>query len=151
MLKFGGAHHAAYFEVHQELIAPHGMIDLYVDPVLSCLSVAFPRLSILVLYLRTFPDRLSRVVCWLLCVTISSTAVVNVLVIIFQCNPRSKAWVPEGPGHCHNIELHFIWGTFPNLLTDLVMLILPLPIVYRLHAKNSVKLGLALTFLAGSL
>ena len=150
-MNYGGARHLEYLEAHPELVPHRGKIDLYAQPILYCLAAALPKLSILMLYLRIFTDRFSRVICWALVGILSVLAVINVFVVLFQCQPRSKAWNPTEPGHCHNIELHFIWGTFPNIVTDLVMLILPLPVIYRLHAKPRVKLGLMATFLVGSM
>ena len=150
-LKFGGGHHLVYLEVHPELVPKRGKLDLYVEPILYCVAVALPKLSILVLYLRIFTDKLSRYICWLLIGIISVLAFINVFVIAFECSPHAKAWDPELPGHCHNIEQHYIWGSFPNFVTDFVMLVIPLPVVYRLHAKTRVKVGLMLTFIVGSM
>ena len=40
---------------------------------------------------------------------------------------------------------------FPNLLSDVVLLILPLPAIAKLHVDIGVKIGLFITFLSGSL
>lgn len=150
-LQYGGARHIEYLELHPEWIPSRGTIDLYVQSGIFCAAVAFPKLSILVLYLRIFTDRFSRIVCWILTVITSILAAVNIFVIAFQCNPRSKAWNPVEPGFCTDIEAHFIWGTFPNFVTDFVMLLLPLPVVYRLHAPLRVKIGIFATFCVGSM
>ena len=150
-LKFGGGHHLAYLEVHAELLPKRGVLDLYVEPILYAIAVAFPKLSILILYLRIFTDKVSRYICWLLVGIISVLALINVFLIVFQCNPRAKAWDRELPGHCHNLEQHYIWASFPNFVTDFIMLGIPLPVIYRLHAKVRVKVGLMLTFTMGSM
>lgn len=152
MKDYGIGRHTAWLVVlHPELLPTRGALGFYVVPILYVGSATFPKLSILVLYLRIFTDRFSRATCWALCGIISTLFVVNVFVICFQCSPRSKVWTPQEPGHCHNVHLHFTWGSFPNWVTDFVMLVLPLPVIYRLHAKLRVKVGLMLTFMTGSL
>ncbi|KAL8818167.1 MAG: hypothetical protein Q9191_008000 [Dirinaria sp. TL-2023a] len=43
------------------------------------------------------------------------------------------------------------WASLPNLITDIIMLILSLPLVWKLHIGTSQKVGLSLTFLTGSI
>ena len=137
--------------MHPDLLPIQRTVDLYVQPILYCGGVTFPKLSILILYLRIFTEKISRIICWALFVIISTLSVVNIFLIVFQCNPRSKAWNPTEPGHCHNIVLHFVWASFPNIATDVIMLILPLPVIYNLHTRLRVKLGLMATFMIGSM
>lgn len=44
-----------------------------------------------------------------------------------------------------------IWGSLPNIVTDVAMLILPMRVVWNLHLATRLKVGLAITFLVGSL
>lgn len=43
------------------------------------------------------------------------------------------------------------WSTLPNILTDVIMLILPLPSIWNLQLRTPLKIGLTITFLTGSL
>ncbi|KAK4693586.1 hypothetical protein P7C71_g3843, partial [Lecanoromycetidae sp. Uapishka_2] len=43
------------------------------------------------------------------------------------------------------------WPSLPNILSDVVMLILPMPTIWNLHLKPQLKIGLIITILAGSL
>jgi hypothetical protein len=45
----------------------------------------------------------------------------------------------------------FRYGSIPNLVTDVVVLILPLPLVWGLHVSSKEKIGLLVTFLLGSM
>jgi hypothetical protein len=61
----------------------------------------------------------------------------------------SYYWTQEGS--CFNINQFFRWGTFCNIVTDLVMLILPIPVVLKLHLSLRLRLGILVTFILGSL
>ncbi|KAJ5086776.1 hypothetical protein NUU61_008083 [Penicillium alfredii] len=69
---------------------------------------------------------------------------------LFQCTPVARYWDKELPGHCLNGLLYFraIAGT--NLVTDIYILVLPLPIVWRLHRPMREKLALMLIFALGT-
>lgn len=68
------------------------------------------------------------------------------------CTPISYLWdkIIEG-GHCVDIPASYRWGTLPNAITDLFMLMLPLTVVWKLHTTQRVKIGLKRTFLTGSI
>ena len=68
-----------------------------------------------------------------------------------QCFPMEKAWNPNVPGWCNNLEAHLVYGGLPNTATDIAMLILPIPTIWKLKAERHVKVGLMATFLVGSL
>jgi hypothetical protein len=67
------------------------------------------------------------------------------------CKPFSAHWgsQEERNAHCMNKSNLYTWGTFPNILTDIALLVLPLPIIRRLHTSIQMKVALAATFLIG--
>lgn len=65
---------------------------------------------------------------------------------IFICRPLALYWDPTLPGHCGNlIVLWIITGTL-NILTDLAILILPMPYLYSLEIATYRKMVLIATF-----
>ncbi|KID96524.1 hypothetical protein MAJ_07460, partial [Metarhizium majus ARSEF 297] len=72
---------------------------------------------------------------------------------LFGCTPFSAHWgtAEEQAAHCIDTEALFVWGSFPNIVTDVVLLVLPMPIVWGLHASVRLRLVLVLTFLFGSI
>ena len=42
------------------------------------------------------------------------------------------------------------YWSVPNIVTDVVMLILPMPVIWRLKISRAQKAGLTVTFLLGS-
>ncbi|KAJ5671037.1 hypothetical protein N7507_000164 [Penicillium longicatenatum] len=69
---------------------------------------------------------------------------------LMVCEPLSKFWVHTTPGHCLPTITYFraIAGT--NLATDVLLLVLPIPIVWGLHRPTSERLALIAVFALGA-
>ena len=132
-------------------ISDWGKNSLIAVPILYVTATLWPKLSVLMLYLRIFTDKFSRVSCWVLGAILVVGLISNILGEALQCFPIEKAWNPVLPGWCSNIEAHLIYGNLPNNITDIAMLLLPIPVVLRLQAAKHVKIGLLATFLVGAM
>lgn len=130
--------------------------------ILSAIACALPRLSAVALYLRVFTNmsqsrynKYARRVSYgpvfvLVAVAIALSIPVAVEVPVW--------YLIESGGTLSVDTCHFIgliplgtWISLPHVMTDLLMLVLPLPLVWRLQAKAWKKLGLMVVFLAGGL
>lgn len=81
-----------------------------------------------------------------------AASIANTIVSLAACKPFEANYNPTLPGaKCIDKEAFYIWTSLPNILTDVVMLVLPLPIVWRLQNTKRVKIALTFTFLVGSL
>lgn len=67
------------------------------------------------------------------------------------CLPVAHLWNPEIPAHCGNKQLLDIIPPIPWIVTDLAILLMPMPMVYKLHVPGFQRLGLAGLFLLGGL
>ncbi|KAL9014981.1 MAG: hypothetical protein Q9173_000377 [Seirophora scorigena] len=56
---------------------------------------------------------------------------------------------PTHPGHCLNREANFWGAALPNVLTDLILLILPMPMLWHVQTTVRRKIGLFGVFAAG--
>lgn len=114
-------------------------------------GVLLPKLSILFLYLRVFIDRRTRLVCFVLIGIMVANWTAYLLGSIFQCWPISYQWnkTIQG-GRCINQLLFYRISSVPNIMTDIIILVLPIPLVWRLNASRIRKLGLSFIFLVGS-
>ena len=76
----------------------------------------------------------------------------TLVIVIFQCKQIALAWDKsiEG-GSCIDMVAFFRYSIIPDIITDVTMLILPLPIVWNLHASITQRVGLTVTFLTGSM
>ena len=120
--------------------------------ILNSLAIAFPKLSILALYLRIFFEKRYRISTWVLATIISGTAVAMSLTAIFQCSPIPYAWDKSiQGGTCINVALFYVYYGLPNIITDVAILLLPLPMIFKLHTNQSQKVGLSILFLLGTM
>jgi hypothetical protein len=121
-------------------------------PATYAIAVTFPKLSILAMYLRIFRIPFYRAATYFIFYFLIVSSTVLFLMILFQCTPVNFFWdkTIEG-GKCHfDIEKLFLYASLPNIITDILMLGLPLPFILTLNMTRKVKVGLAITFLTGS-
>ena len=73
-------------------------------------------------------------------------------ITLLRCSPIRKNWEPAIPGHCiTSVEAIFLADAISGLVTDLMILLLPVPLIWQLqiHWKN--KLQITLIFAGGTL
>lgn len=121
-------------------------------PMVDLAAVLFSKLAILAIYLRIFTFRSFRIACWALAAVLVANWFAFTVTAFMMCTPLNYLWNQRVVGgHCFNIDAFYRWSALPNIVTDLVMLILPLPVVWRLHTSRSIKIGLTITFATGSM
>ena len=70
---------------------------------------------------------------------------------IFSCVPVNGYWNYSLKARCLNPAKFYIGVAVPNVVTDVVILALPIRMVLRLQADVIQKIALIITFLTGSL
>ncbi|KAI4250321.1 MAG: hypothetical protein LQ352_005374 [Teloschistes flavicans] len=63
-----------------------------------------------------------------------------------QCTPRRKLWNPRTPGHCRSEYTRGVYSGSINVISDFVILILPLPIIIGLQRPSVKKIRPLLVF-----
>ncbi|PNS14666.1 hypothetical protein CAC42_1688 [Sphaceloma murrayae] len=71
--------------------------------------------------------------------------------IVFACNPVEKSWKPKVPGKCFPPSPFYYGTTVTNILIDIIVLFLPIPLLWRLQMNKRRKMGLILCFALGAL
>ncbi|KAH7119260.1 hypothetical protein EDB81DRAFT_701171 [Dactylonectria macrodidyma] len=114
-------------------------------------AVLFVKLSVLQMYLRIFgfASREFKIAAIIIASTNIAWWISIFAVCIFQCNPIRKAWLPWVEGTCINLKASFIGNAIPNILTDVVMLCMPLRQVWKMRLPLAQKLSVCFTFLLG--
>ncbi|KAF4628667.1 hypothetical protein G7Y89_g9484 [Cudoniella acicularis] len=121
-------------------------------PIAYFAAVLFPKLAILGLYLRIFNQKIYRTAAWTIGVVMTANWIGATVAALFMCQPLSYLWDRTIPGgHCFDIANFFRWGSFMNILTDVAMLVLPLPTIWTLKTSRNIRIGLTVTFAMGSL
>ena len=109
------------------------------------------KMSFLFFYLRLFPGRKVAWACYLLIAFLACQCIEEVAVVIFQCSPVEKAWHPGINGKCLELLPFFYLSFGIKLATDLVIFILPIPILWHTQLPRGKKLGICAMFLLGLL
>ncbi|EDN93581.1 hypothetical protein SS1G_09448 [Sclerotinia sclerotiorum 1980 UF-70] len=113
-------------------------------------GVNIPKLAILALYKRLFPTKGILLVIHILMAALIALTISTIITNLAACRPFSANWDSTIKATCINKEAFFIWGSIPNIITDIIILILPMRVVWNLHANRRMKIGLTITFAVGS-
>lgn len=109
------------------------------------------KMSILFFYLRIFDvSRAFRYSTWAVMFITCGYVFSNILTQLFGCRPIAKNWKPDLPGHCIMFfTADYFYGSL-NFITDLIIFVLPLPMVWRMQLSRKEKIGVSVIFMVGS-
>ncbi|KAG8161324.1 hypothetical protein KVR01_009588 [Diaporthe batatas] len=114
-------------------------------------TIVLIKLSILLMYIRIFPrERKLRITAYIVAAVVVAWGIALYFVFLFQCSPVRKAWTPSVEGHCIEYNWIQIGNAVPNIITDVVILCMPIPLVLKLHITVYQKFALCLTFSLGA-
>lgn len=114
-------------------------------------SLSFTKISILLLYRRIFPNRKFHAIILAVGTFVTVFTISNVLFIIFRCNPIKAGFEPFTKAKCIVGGTSILAVAIITTATDFVILLLPLPLVWKLQLPNTRKFQLTLIFLLGIL
>ncbi|KAL4811894.1 hypothetical protein BDW67DRAFT_189207 [Aspergillus spinulosporus] len=122
---------------------------LVVAEILYVYNLVWTKMSILLFYYRIFHFPYFKrwayvigtfIVLWVICIT---------FLFIFICVPVEKLWYPQLPGRCINQVATWIANAISTIVTDLAILILPIPQIWSLQLRLSEKMALTFAFSLG--
>ncbi|KAE8157854.1 hypothetical protein BDV40DRAFT_304749 [Aspergillus tamarii] len=111
------------------------------------------KLSILLLFLRVFAPSFKGITYLLIQLLIWLNFLfyfADTILKIFECTPRSKIWDEHVPGHCININGPILAASIFNVVSDFLILLLPIVCVWRLQMTFKKKICTSAVFVAGS-
>lgn len=113
-------------------------------------SILGYRLAVLLMYLRIFgSSKPFKFATWAVLVFVTCYLSSNIITLLFGCTPMAKYWKPDEPGHCIDlVKADHAYGSM-NVVSDVLMFLLPLPMVWQLRLSRREKLGLVLVFMGG--
>ncbi|KAJ5903625.1 hypothetical protein N7504_006008 [Penicillium tannophilum] len=138
------------FGRHEAALSPNDIGD-YVFSHFYDWAIASTKLAILSLYYRIFSTVVFRrfvigtaifIVLWLAAMEIA---------LGLQCLPVQRAWDASVKGTCVDLVAFSYFTNITNLVTDIWVFLLPLPIIFRLHVTRQRKFELAGVFAIGLL
>ena len=120
--------------------------------ILYGLSIALSKCAILLLYVRVFTTSNKTFILgvYLVGFVVIANGIANTFVAIFQCSPVAYEWNKSiQGGRCIDDIAFARYMTIPNVVTGAIMLVMPLPLSWRLNLTVSARIGLTATFLHG--
>ena len=115
------------------------------------IAMTLPKISVLCMFLQIFVESWQRKACYVLIGILATTSIADVIANWNLCTPLSFLWDKTiSSGHCIDVSAYWRWGTFPNIVTDVLMILLPIPAIIKIQLKWKDKIGVLLTFLIGS-
>lgn len=113
----------------------------------TCISTI--KMSVMFFYLRVFVNDGLRPATKIAMGFVLLWSAGNILQVFLICRPFAATYDPLIKGECGNQVVSFIAiGAF-NVITDVIILTLPIPTIWGLKMSSSARLGLSAVFLIG--
>jgi hypothetical protein len=103
-------------------------------------------------YLGFTTQRFFRILVKLSIVVIAGLGIYSIFVIAFLC-PKDPSYAfsiaiitDRGAGHCHDLRMILSWQAGWGLLSDTIILLLPMPILFSLRMRRTQRLSVVAVF-----
>ncbi|KAG5943477.1 hypothetical protein E4U59_000348 [Claviceps monticola] len=136
--------------IHADKVDPSQIVMmakwLVVAEVLYAWNLGWTKISLLLMYYRIFRHTYFKKMAWVVGAFVWAWIICITFLFIFICVPVQKLWTPQLPGHCINQVGTWIANAASTILTDLLILIMPMPEIWTLQLRRPEKIGLTLAF-----
>ena len=121
-------------------------------PIIWVASITFIRASIIFLYIRVFPTRTFRRICYAVLAINLLFFLGTVLADCLICQPIAYRWdrMAGGSGHCGDQKSLDLFISIFNLVLDITAVVLPMPILWGLKMAVAKKVMLSGMFGMGT-
>ncbi|KAF2649985.1 hypothetical protein K491DRAFT_721173 [Lophiostoma macrostomum CBS 122681] len=139
------------------LQTPTGIADLtsflkyvFVGQIFYLLGIAVVKFSIIAFYWRLFAVT-ARIPIFIMAGVVFSWLMALLFLVIFTCDPIAASWdvTLQASAKCIELKSIYLGGSIPNVITDGILIIMPIPYVWRLHAPIAQRIILAGMFTLG--
>ncbi|KAH8742939.1 integral membrane protein [Diaporthe sp. PMI_573] len=120
-------------------------------PILWSCCVVTSKWSVLLMYQTLIPVARMKMAVRVVGTFIILFALGGILEAFLICRPYAKNYYVNLEGTCGNVRTFYIWLSALNLFSDLVILLLPIPFLYKLQMPLRKRLGLISMFMVGVL
>ncbi|UPX18617.1 uncharacterized protein EKO05_0008911 [Ascochyta rabiei] len=118
---------------------------------LYVITLGLVKVSLIAFYLQVFLDRRFRVFCYVFLGYIVISTLVIQFLTIFACTPVQSFWDRDIKGKCLDVGAIGFANSANAILQDLIILVMPMPSLFRLHMNNWRKLAVTFMFAVGAL
>ncbi|KAM0799823.1 hypothetical protein BDR22DRAFT_890101 [Usnea florida] len=144
---YGGAHHAILMTDNDPVRFAKAV---FASEILYAPTIGIVKISTLLLFARIFPGQKFKRMLWAVGIFISTYSAIMVLAMIFQCRPINRVWDSTIKADCIDTSKVWIVMASMNVLTDFLILCLPLPELWKLQMRRETKIQLIGIFSIGS-
>ncbi|KAH8785833.1 CFEM domain-containing protein [Diaporthe sp. PMI_573] len=125
----------------------------YIDESFYLTVLVLTKISILFFYLRISPQKKFRWTCYGVMAWVGVSGVIFVFMQIFQCIPIEFVWQgwlgTFGPHRCLNVHALTYTAAAFSITQDLVILIMPLPLLWNLNTGLRQRIDIGIMFSLG--
>lgn len=112
----------------------------------------FTKLSLLTFYLHLSPQKWFRTSVWISIAIVALYTSIITFMMFFMCSPPRKSFdFSITNGSCINAGILYMATAVSNIITDIILFCLPIPMVYQLHMPRFQKVGAIIIFAIGSM
>lgn len=127
------------------------MLFSYVYETMYTLSIAATKYSILLFYSRIFTERKFRIALRVSTTLVTLWLLAIEIVVLAECVPISGLWNLGTPSRCISLVPFFIGSGVPNVLLNVIIVCLPLPMIWTLEIEKKHRYALSAVFGLGTL
>lgn len=108
--------------------------------------------SVLVFYYRTFKVYHGfRIALWCMVAFVIAWYFIALFTTIFRCIPITDIWSAHPTGRCINFSRWAVSTAVLNVLSDLAVLVMPMPLIWKLQLPMHKKIGVSIAFSLGGI
>lgn len=114
-------------------------------------ALAFAKVSLIILYHRIMNKRSAyRWTLYTISAIVCGYSIAIIFALIFACSPIQRSWDSSiTHGYCIDRNGLYIATAVTNIITDLALIVVPIPLVSNLQMPRMKKVGLLLMFTIG--
>ncbi|KAL4808400.1 CFEM domain-containing protein [Aspergillus unguis] len=124
----------------------------FIEEELYCICIALVKVSMLILYLRLFPNKRLRIAVYATMVATALWGIIAFFVLLFSCKPISyywNEWDGEHKGTCLSHNNILLAHSTINIVLDVIIVCLPMPVLLKLQMPIGKRLGIISMFAVG--
>ncbi|KAJ0426861.1 CFEM domain-containing protein [Aspergillus carlsbadensis] len=124
----------------------------FVEENLYCVCISLIKSSMLLLYLRLFPSKPLRLTVFITLGITIAWGTATFLAQLFSCSPIHyfwNKWDGEHEGRCTDHNVLLLAHAIVNIVLDVVVIAIPMPVLVRLHMSREKKVGMCVMFAVG--
>ncbi|KAK5657954.1 hypothetical protein OQA88_2506 [Cercophora sp. LCS_1] len=125
--------------------------SFFISVILYRSALIAVKVCFLLHYLRIFPLPKVQIACWILLSFVGVWGTLQLCLVIFQCRPISAFWDKSAGPACLRVGPQWYVHATGNIVTDIAIFVLPLPVLNTLRLPVMDKLCLVGMFSLGFL